>query len=94
MVAVARALMARPRLMMLDEPSIGLAPLMKDVIRRGLEEIRAAGITVLLVEQDAVFALQLAGRGYVIESGRIWLEGTSETLRDNPHVREAYLGIA
>ena len=94
MVAVARALMARPRLMMLDEPSIGLAPLMKDAIRRGLEEIRAAGITVLLVEQDAVFALQLAERGYVIESGRIWLEGTSETLRDNPHVREAYLGIA
>ena len=93
MVAVARALMARPRLMMLDEPSIGLAPLMKEAIRRGLEEIRAAGITVLLVEQDAVFALQLAGRGYVMESGRIWLEGPSGALRGNPHVREAYLGI-
>ena len=94
MVAVARALMARPRLVMLDEPSIGLAPLMKDAIRRGLEEIRAAGITVLLVEQDAPFALGLAGRGYVMESGRIRLEGASHALRDNPHVREAYLGIA
>jgi len=94
MVAVGRALMARPRLMMLDEPSIGLAPLMKDAIRRGLEEIRAAEIAVLLIEQDARFALSLAERGYVMESGRIRLEGSSDVLRDNPHVREAYLGIA
>jgi branched-chain amino acid transport system ATP-binding protein len=94
MVAVGRALMARPRLLMLDEPSIGLAPLMKEAIRRSLEEIRAAGITVLLVEQDAVFALSLADRGYVMESGRIRIEGASEMLRGNPHVREAYLGIA
>ncbi len=94
MVAVGRALMARPRLLMLDEPSTGLAPLMKEAIRRSLEEIRAAGITVLLVEQDAVFALALADRGYVMESGRVRIEGPSETLRGNPHVREAYLGIA
>jgi branched-chain amino acid transport system ATP-binding protein len=94
MVAVGRALMARPRLMMLDEPSIGLAPLMKDAIRRGLEEIRGTGITVLLVEQDAMFALSLAGRGYVMESGQIRLEGSSDALRGSPHVREAYLGIA
>jgi len=94
MVAVGRALMARPRLLMLDEPSIGLAPLMKKAIGRSLEEIRAAGITVLLVEQDAVFALSLADRGYVMESGRIRIEGPSEMLRGNPHVREAYLGIA
>ena len=94
MVALGRALMARPRLMMLDEPSIGLAPLMKDAIRRGLEDIRAAGITVLLVEQDATFALSLAGRAYVMEAGRIRLEGSSDALRGNPHVREAYLGIA
>jgi branched-chain amino acid transport system ATP-binding protein len=94
MVAVGRAMMARPRLLMLDEPSIGLAPLMKEAIRRSLEEIRAAGITVLLVEQDAVFALALANRGYVMESGRVRIEGPSETLRGNPHVREAYLGIA
>lgn len=93
MVAVGRALMARPRLLMLDEPSIGLAPLMKDAIGRSLEEIRAAGITVLLVEQDAVFALSLADRGYVMESGRVRLEGPSEALRGNLHVREAYLGI-
>ncbi len=94
MVAVGRALMARPQLLMLDEPSIGLAPLMKEAIRRSLEEISAAGITVLLVEQDAVFALSLANRGYVMESGRVRMEGPSETLRGNPHVREAYLGIA
>jgi branched-chain amino acid transport system ATP-binding protein len=94
MVAVGRALMARPRLLMLDEPSIGLAPLMKEAIGRSLVEIRAAGITVLLVEQDAVFALSLADRGYVMESGRIRIEGPSEMLRGNPHVREAYLGIA
>ena len=93
MVAVGRALMARPRLLMLDEPSIGLAPLMKDAIGRSLEEIRAAGITVLLVEQDAVFALSLADRGYVMESGRVRIEGPSEALRGNLHVREAYLGI-
>ena len=94
MVAVGRALMARPRLLMLDEPSTGLAPLMKEAIRRSLDEIRAAGITVLLVEQDAVFALALANRGYVMESGRIRIEGPSATLRGNPHVREAYLGIS
>jgi branched-chain amino acid transport system ATP-binding protein len=93
MVAVGRALMARPRLLMLDEPSIGLAPLVKDAIRQSLQEIRQAGITVLLVEQDAVFALSLAGRGYVMESGRVRLHGPSEVLRGNPHVREAYLGI-
>lgn len=94
MVAVGRALMARPQLLMLDEPSIGLAPLMKEAIQQSLEEIRAAGITVLLVEQDAVFALSLADRGYVMESGRIPIEGPSAALRGNPHVREAYLGIA
>ncbi len=94
MVAVGRALMARPRLLMLDEPSIGLAPLVKDAIRQGLQEVRRAGMTVLLVEQDAGFALALAGRGYVIESGRITLEGPSEVLRGNPRVRESYLGIA
>ena len=94
MVAVGRALMARPRLLMLDEPSTGLAPLMKEAIRQSLEEIRAAGIAVLLVEQDAVFALALATRGYVMESGRIRIEGPSAALRGNPHVREAYLGIA
>ncbi len=94
MVAVGRALMARPRLLMLDEPSIGLAPLVKEAVRRSLQEIRETDLTVLLIEQDAVFALSLASRGYVMESGRIRLDGPSEALRGNPHVREAYLGIA
>lgn len=93
MVALGRAMMARPRLLMLDEPSIGLAPLIKEAIRATLDEISREGITVLLVEQDAVFALSLAGRGYVLESGRVSLEAPSEMLRGNPHVREAYLGI-
>jgi branched-chain amino acid transport system ATP-binding protein len=94
MVAVGRALMARPRLLMLDEPSIGLAPLVKDAIRRSLQEIRLTGISILLVEQDAAFALSLAARGYVLESGRVALHGPSERLRGNARVREAYLGIA
>lgn len=93
MVALGRAMMARPRLLMLDEPSIGLAPLIKEAIRATLDGISREGITVLLVEQDAVFALSLAGRGYVLESGRVSLEAPSEMLRGNPHVREAYLGI-
>lgn len=94
MVAIGRALMARPRLLMLDEPSIGLAPRVKDAIHRSVQEIRALSLTVLLVEQDAAFALALADRAYVMESGRVTLEGPSEALRGNPHVRQAYLGIA
>lgn len=94
MVALGRALMARPRLLMLDEPSIGLAPLVKEAMRRSIQQICETGMTVLLVEQDAAFALSLAHRGYVLESGRITLEGESQALRGNPSVREAYLGIA
>ncbi len=94
MVALGRALMARPRLLMLDEPSIGLAPLVKDAIRGSLQEIRLTGISILLIEQDAAFALSLATRGCVLESGRITLHGPSEGLRGDPRVREAYLGIA
>lgn len=94
MVAIGRALMARPRLLMLDEPSIGLAPLVKDAIRRSLQEIGLSGISILLVEQDAAFALSLAAQGYVLESGRVALHGPSDGLRGNARVREAYLGIA
>ena len=94
MVAVGRALMARPRLLMLDEPSIGLAPLVKAAIRQSLHEICQRGITILLVEQDAAFALSLATRAYVLEAGRVALSGPSEALRGDPRVREAYLGIA
>jgi branched-chain amino acid transport system ATP-binding protein len=94
MVAVGRALMARPRLLMLDEPSIGLAPLVKTAIRQSLHEICQKGITILLVEQDAAFALSLASRAYVLESGQVRFSGPSEALRGDPRVREAYLGIA
>ncbi|HET8998650.1 MAG TPA: ABC transporter ATP-binding protein [bacterium] len=94
MVALGRALMARPRLLMLDEPSIGLAPLIKAAIRESLHEICQGGITLLLVEQDAAFALSLANRAYVLESGQVRLSGPSEALRGDPRVREAYLGIA
>jgi branched-chain amino acid transport system ATP-binding protein len=94
MVALGRALMARPRLLMLDEPSIGLAPLIKTAIRESLHEICQRGITILLVEQDAAFALSLASRAYVLESGRVTLSGLSEVLLGDPRVREAYLGIA
>jgi branched-chain amino acid transport system ATP-binding protein len=94
MVAVGRALMARPRLLMLDEPSIGLAPLVRDAIRQSLQEIRLTGISILLIEQDAAFALSLAARGCVLESGKITLHGPSEGLRGDPRIREAYFGIA
>jgi branched-chain amino acid transport system ATP-binding protein len=94
MVAVGRALMARPRLLMLDEPSIGLAPLVKTAIRQSLHEICQRGITILLVEQDAAFALSLATRAYVLEAGQVTLSGPSEVLRGDPRVRKAYLGIA
>lgn len=94
MVAVGRALMARPRLLMLDEPSIGLAPLVKAAIRESLQEIRQSGITILLVEQDAAFAFSLAGRAYVLESGQVRLDGPCDMLRGDPRVREVYLGIA
>ncbi len=94
MVALGRALMARPRLLMLDEPSIGLAPLVKAAIRQSLHEICQRGITILLVEQDAAFALSLATRAYVLESGQVALSGPSDVLRGDPRVREAYLGIA
>ena len=94
MLAIARALMARPRLLLLDEPSMGLAPLMT----KHLFEIIAAinqeqRTTILLVEQNANLALRVANRGYVLENGRIVLHGTAEALRRNPAVQSAYLGI-
>lgn len=91
MLAIARALMARPRLLLLDEPSLGLAPLLIKQIFRVLAEINAQGTTLLLVEQDAHHALQLAHRGYVLAAGRIVLTGTGPELLANPAVRAAYL---
>jgi branched-chain amino acid transport system ATP-binding protein len=92
MLAIGRALMARPKLMMLDEPSMGLAPLVVRDIFQIVRRIREEGTTVLLVEQNARSALRIADRGYVLETGRIVLEGTAEELLQNRDVQRAYLG--
>jgi branched-chain amino acid transport system ATP-binding protein len=93
MLAIGRALMAKPRLLLLDEPSLGLAPLLVRAIFRTIREInRTAGVTVLLVEQNARAALKLAHRGYVLEVGRVVLADTAEALAANPRVQKAYLG--
>jgi branched-chain amino acid transport system ATP-binding protein len=92
MLAMARALMARPALVMLDEPSMGLAPLVVKDLFRAIQAIRAEGATVLLVEQNARGALRLADRGYVLETGRIVLEGSAADLLQNRDVQRAYLG--
>ena len=92
MVAMARALMSRPRLLMLDEPSMGLAPLMVKKIFQTIRDISEQGMSILLVEQNAKLALQVASRGYVMESGAITLTGTSKELLDSDAVQRAYLG--
>jgi branched-chain amino acid transport system ATP-binding protein len=92
MLAVARALMARPKLLLLDEPSLGLAPLIVAKIFDIIREINAAGTTILLVEQNANMALHLARRGYVLETGRIVLADTAENLINNEQVKKSYLG--
>ncbi len=93
MVAIGRGLMAGPKILMLDEPSLGLAPIMVEEVFRVIREINARGVTVLLVEQNTENALELAHRGYVLESGRVALEGAGKDLLANPRVREAYLGL-
>jgi branched-chain amino acid transport system ATP-binding protein len=92
MLAIARALMGRPRLLLLDEPSMGLAPLIVARIFEIIRQINADGTTVLLVEQNAAQALRLASRGYVLANGEIVLEGSAKELLENPAVRSAYLG--
>lgn len=92
MLAIARALMSRPRLLLLDEPSLGLAPLVVREIFAIIDELRAAGITILLVEQNAGLALQHATRGYVLEAGRLTIEGPAQALLNDERVRRAYLG--
>ncbi len=92
MLAVARALMAKPRLLLMDEPSMGLAPILVEEIFNIIQRINQEGVTILLVEQNAHMALSVAHRGYVLETGVIQMEGTAAELRDNPRVREAYLG--
>ena len=92
MLAIGRALMARPRLLMLDEPSMGIAPILVQRIYETIGEINRSGVAVLLVEQNANYALEISRRGYVLETGAIVLSGQSSTLRDNPQVQRAYLG--
>ncbi len=92
MLAIGRALMSRPRLMMLDEPSMGLAPLLVEQIFEIITELNRAGTTILLVEQNAQMALAIADRGYVLESGRIVLDGAAKDLANNAKVKKAYLG--
>jgi branched-chain amino acid transport system ATP-binding protein len=93
MLAIARGLMGSPRLLLLDEPSVGLAPALVREILELLPRLRSEGLTVLLVEQDAHAALRIADRGYVMETGRIVAEGTARQLLDSPQMRRAYLGI-
>jgi len=92
MLAMARALMCRPRLLLLDEPSMGLAPIMVQKIFEVIREVSAQGVTILLVEQNARLALQAAHRGYVMESGSIIMTGPASAMLDDPRVRSAYLG--
>jgi len=92
MLAIARALMARPRLIMFDEPSLGLAPTVVEMTFAIIADIRRRGTTVLMVEQNAYAALRMADRAYVMETGRIVLEGRARDLLDDDHVRRAYLG--
>jgi branched-chain amino acid transport system ATP-binding protein len=93
MLAVGRALMSRPKLLMLDEPSLGLAPILADVIFKTIQEINAAGTPILLVEQNAVRALEVAHRGYVLETGNVVQKGTGKELLNSPDVQRAYLGM-
>ncbi|MGZ9146803.1 MAG: ABC transporter ATP-binding protein [Candidatus Deferrimicrobiaceae bacterium] len=92
MLAIGRAMVARPALVLLDEPSMGLSPLLVREIFRMIREINEAGTTILLVEQNAFMALSVAHRAYVLETGRITLQGNASTLRSDPKVRAAYLG--
>ena len=92
MLAIGRALMARPKLLMLDEPSMGLAPILVERIYETIAEINRDGVTILLVEQNANFALDIAAHGYVLETGRVVLADDSAKLRDDPEVQKAYLG--
>lgn len=93
MLAVGRALMARPRLLLLDEPSLGLAPLVVEEVFRSIVEVNARGTSIFLAEQNAHAALRVARRGYLIEEGSVVLEGDREVLLDNPEVRKAYIGV-
>jgi branched-chain amino acid transport system ATP-binding protein len=93
MLATGRGLMSRPTLLLMDEPSMGLSPILVEEIFRIIQEINSQGTSILLVEQNALMALSVAHRAYVLETGRIVLEGTAKELRENPKVKAAYLGV-
>jgi len=93
MLAIGRGLMAQPKLLMLDEPSLGLAPLVVEEIFEVIESIRKRGCSILLVEQDVFHALSISDRAYVIENAEIVMEGTGQEILDNPRIKEAYLGL-
>ena len=92
MLAIGRALMSKPKLLLLDEPSLGIAPILVKEIFQNLKRIRERGVTILLVEQNAHMALEIADRAYVLETGRVILEGNAKEIANNPRVKEAYLG--
>jgi len=93
MLATGRALMANPRIMLMDEPSMGLAPVLVELIFETIQQINKTGVTVLLVEQNALMALAIANRGYVLQTGEIVLNDTADNLKKNPMVQKAYLGV-
>lgn len=93
MLAISRALMSRPKLLLLDEPSLGLAPLLVIKVFEAIKEIAATGVTVLLVEQNVHYSLEITDRAYVLENGRIVLHGTGREMSDNDHVRKSYLAL-
>lgn len=93
MLTLARALMSKPKLLMLDEPSMGLAPIIREKLVSAINEIRRRGVTILIVEQDVALALSLCDRGYVFEEGSVFIEGSRAYLKGNPRIKEAYLGI-
>ncbi len=93
MLAIGRALMSRPRLLLLDEPSLGLAPLMVERIFETIAALKASGRTILLVEQNVHHALDVADRAYVLETGRVTLEGPADAMRHDPKVEQSYLGV-
>ena len=94
MLAMGRALMSKPKMLLLDEPSMGLSPLLVKEIFRTIKRVNENGVTVLLVEQNAKMALNIADRGYVLETGNITMEGKASDLADDPKVKQAYLGGA
>ncbi len=93
MLAIGRGLLSQPKLLMLDEPSLGLAPLLVEEVFNVIQTINRQGVTILLVEQNVLYALEISHRGYVLDVGRLVLSGAAQELAQNPRVREAYLGL-